>query len=337
MIRRSAGLAAAALVAGALTAPVAAQAAETTLARQRGPTGVAAFGDRVVWSDSRGPGFGLVTSVAGGPAVPLPVARRRVPFDVDLGPDAGGRTVAVYSRCRREPRGGRFRAVVDFLPDYGSGRGCDVYAFDFERGRERRVRGASTREAGEYLPSIWGRRLVFARRTARRLELALVRLGDPRRRTTRLPGGHRGQGYTGPAGPIALDLRGRRLAYVWDLEGSCPSLAVDAKDDEVRSELWLQTIGERQTRLGLGCNTARVSAFMSPSLGAGRLSYVAAGIRQRFRTLDLVTGATVDAPAPACLTSMVRAQGVVYAARRVPCSANLGDPTPYYEITATAP
>ena len=93
----------------------------------------------------------------------LPVAPRAVPFDVDLGHDARGHLIAVYSRCDREP---------GFPP---TGRGCDLYRYDLDAGLERRLAGASTDVASEYLPSLDGGRVAFARVYERRAGVAVRR------------------------------------------------------------------------------------------------------------------------------------------------------------------
>src|SRR6185295_12203402 len=69
------------------------------------PTPVSAHAGRIVWSsfDPAQQAFFLTQSV-GGVTSRVPVRPRSVPFDVDLGPDVNGETVAAYSRCAREPR-----------------------------------------------------------------------------------------------------------------------------------------------------------------------------------------------------------------------------------------
>ena len=94
-----------------------------------------------------------------------------MPFDVDLGPDTEGRTVATYSRCRKEPPRrapitGNILAIQ--LYAWSKARGCDIYMFAFETGAEVRVRYASTRGASEFLPTVWTDRIAFARVFERR-------------------------------------------------------------------------------------------------------------------------------------------------------------------------
>jgi hypothetical protein len=159
----------------------------------------------------------------------LPVAGRRVPFDVDLGVNARRHLLATYSRCKRESR--QFDGAGD-LPDYTRGQGCDIYAFDFERQHESKLR-ASSKTASEYLPTVSVSRkrtgaattlLAFGRtHDARRRkrgrymvsELPNLYLGrlDGRGRSRRLPGGPRGR--LGGPGPSRLDLDGNRLVFDW--------------------------------------------------------------------------------------------------------------------------
>ena len=86
----------------AVAGPAGAQGA-TTLATVPGPTVVAAAGGWTAWSEPDGSSFALVTRAPDGTVARPPVARRGVPFDLDLGADAAGRPVATYSRCATEP------------------------------------------------------------------------------------------------------------------------------------------------------------------------------------------------------------------------------------------
>jgi len=176
----------------------------------------------------------FLTQRLNGVTTRVPVAPRAVPFDLDLGPDADGRPVAAYSRCRREPpprnppRGG-----IAQLPEWRRGRGCDLYLYSFEQAREVLVRFASTRRASEFLPTVWTDRIAFARvyerrkgRPGRRAYLyarpnSLFASQGRRGHTRRLPAGP----GTAP-GPTALDLATRRLAFGWDSTDPRPLSAV---------------------------------------------------------------------------------------------------------------
>ena len=202
--------------------PAAADELIATVAR---PTTISALDGRIVWSDYD-PAVKryFLTQRLNGVTSRLPVGARSVPFDLDLGPDADGKPVAAYSRCRRDPPPrNRPRGAIAQLPEWRLGRGCDLYLYSFEQGREVLVRFASSRAASEFLPTVWTDRIAFARvferrrgRAGRRAFLysrpnSLFTSQGRRGHTRRLPGGPR----TGP-GPTALDLATRRLAFGWD-------------------------------------------------------------------------------------------------------------------------
>lgn len=192
--------------------PAAAQ--ETIVAREMRPTPVAAYGERLAWSrfDSAIGAYRLMTRL-GGQVASVPVTPRQEAFDVDLGPAEEGGIAAVYSRCEnptRMPLDSKQRRPPE---------GCDLYRYDFATGTERLLRGASTQQASEYLPSISGDRVAFARVYERRegrrgrLPYVYVRGIASARHSERQPGGARG--LTGRPGPTSLDLAGRRLALTW--------------------------------------------------------------------------------------------------------------------------
>jgi hypothetical protein len=104
---------------------------------------MSAYAGHVVWSEPVGPGRHVLMRWHDGRVDRLPVAERAVPFDVDLGPDARGRPVAVYSRCPGE---------AESAAPVG---GCDVYRLALQGGRERKIRRASTATSSEYSPAIW--------------------------------------------------------------------------------------------------------------------------------------------------------------------------------------
>jgi hypothetical protein len=124
----------------ALAAP--AQAADTPIAD--GAENVNAHAGITIWShevselDHR-----LMVRRADGTVGELPVASSRLAYDPDLGPGPNGETTAVYSRC-------------------WSG-GCNIYAYDFEANRERRVKPLSRFQCDEARPSIWRTRIVAER------------------------------------------------------------------------------------------------------------------------------------------------------------------------------
>ena len=82
------------LVVGILAAAPVAR-ADTVIGTVAAPTPVSAYGGRLAWSsfDPATKRYALLTQF-GGTTTPVPVATRGVPFDVDLGPDQNGDTVA---------------------------------------------------------------------------------------------------------------------------------------------------------------------------------------------------------------------------------------------------
>ena len=214
-----------------LAAPAAAQDV-ATLDRS---SPIAAYGGRLLWSsfDPATQTYGLVTRV-GGATSAVPVARRTVPFDADLGPSADGSIVAVYSRCATEitPSG-------SFGPSlYGKGRGCDLYVFDFATGHETRLASASAPDASEFWPTIWKGTLAFARTYDAKRDFPYIytRPLQGSARSTRQPGGPR----SGCAKcddklsrPVALDLYGKRLAFAWQYIGTGEGFDTDIRMDTI--------------------------------------------------------------------------------------------------------
>ena len=137
---------ASALLAATLLAatPAAADEAVADLPRD---TPIAAYGSAVAWSqyDPASRRYRLVVRLDG-VATPAPVAAARRPFDISLGPDARGRLVALYTRCRTATRG------------------CDVYRYDLASRRERRLVTVSSPGRDEAWPVQWGDRVAFVRR-----------------------------------------------------------------------------------------------------------------------------------------------------------------------------
>jgi hypothetical protein len=150
-------------------------AADETLARVARPGPVSTFDGRVLWSeyDPVAKAY-FLTQRFGTTTARLPVRPRSVPFDVDVGRKLGNDTVAAYSRCRREPRGRdpRTGSALTQMPQWSTGRGCDLYMLNLRTNVETRIRGASTRGASEFLPAVWQSRIVFARVYERRRGIA---------------------------------------------------------------------------------------------------------------------------------------------------------------------
>jgi hypothetical protein len=226
----------------------------TTVTR---PTPVSAHAGRIVWSayDPAQQAF-FLTQRFNGVTSRVPVRPRSVPFDADLGPDVNGETVAAYSRCAREakPRDPRIGNAIAQMPDWASGRGCDLYRFDFATGRESRIATANSPGASEFLPSVWKATVAFARVYERKRGLRGERSYMYARpiagaaRSRRLIAGSRSRlrfcTATRPRrctrivepGPTALDLFGRRLAFGWD----------SGADGSPTSSIYLETLRARR-------------------------------------------------------------------------------------------
>lgn len=209
------------------TAAARAQQTTTTLAELGGPTGLTAYVGRVLWS-TLDPSTGAyrLTQRYRGITSTLPVAPRAAAFDADLGTDAQGRTVAVYSRCSAE-RG----ASDPRTPRWDQARGCRIYEFSFATGQQRRVAGLARGDASEFLPSMWRGRLAYAliERPGGSAKLMLghrrVR-GGTRRVCGKLLVGRKVVSSCPPLvapQPSALDLSARGLAIVWQHGGAVRS------------------------------------------------------------------------------------------------------------------
>ncbi|WP_205697214.1 hypothetical protein [Conexibacter sp. SYSU D00693] len=203
-------------------APASASTGEV-LASESRPTTVTTYGDHTLWShfDARSKRYRLVDHRSGR-TVTVPVRGQRVPFDVDAGPDRGGRPVAVYSRCSgREPHLGDGRA--DGLPLHYAARGCRLFQVDLGTGREHKLNVTARKGFSQFRPSIWKGRIAYASRRDRSqadIALLLQRLEGRRPRSLR-PGPRESRAGTVPyadsvdLGPLSLDLRGTRVAVVW--------------------------------------------------------------------------------------------------------------------------
>lgn len=169
---------------------------------------VGPVGNWVAWSayDKSTHRYRLMVRRPGGAILAAPVPPRSVPFDVELGLRTGGGTIAVYSRCRVEPRLDR----RDRLPLPSTGRGCRLFRYDLGSSGEHAIPGSGSR----FLPSMWNGELAWAALGANdRAQLYLGSL-DGRSTPRRLPSGPAGTG-AGP-GPRALVVSGSRVAFVWE-------------------------------------------------------------------------------------------------------------------------
>ena len=277
--------------------------ADEGIASEQRPTAVSAYGGWLAWSsfDPASGEYRLMARGAGGPSV-VPVASRQAPFDVDLGPDAEGNVVAVYSRCAD---------TFDFPINQYARRpseGCDLFKYDFATGTERKLDGASTNQASEYLPTIWRDEIAFARIYEQREGkrgiypyLYVRQLADRGATSRRQPGGARG--LTGRPGPTGLDLANRHLAFSWGRR-------LD-DGESYRSALRLVDIpaGERQVLSRVTASPNRFLEMMSPSISDGQVFYAgpnAPGSPQNYFAATGIDegGETRYAEAPSFLTSV---------------------------------
>ena len=173
-----------------------------------GCSGVSAHGGRLVWSafDAATGRYALMTASAAGVA-PVAVAQRARPFDADVGEDADGRVVVVYSRCATDP--------------LGPPAGCEVREAGFAPGAQEHTLLAGVVDAEPLLPSRWHEHVAVARRTpgGPRAARLCSASGAPRCRTL-------AAGPTGAtpraAGPQSIDIDARRIAmgWFWDVDGT---------------------------------------------------------------------------------------------------------------------
>jgi hypothetical protein len=316
---------AALLAALLLAAPAAAQ----DVVKLDRSTPIAAYGGRLLWSafDPATQTYGLVTS-AGGPTSAVPVARRSVPFDADLGPGRGGGVVAVYSRCATEAT-----ASGSFGPSlYGKGRGCDLYLFDFATGHETKLANASAPDASEFWPTIWKGTLAFARTYDNKRDFPYIytRPLTGNAKSIRQPGGPRSGCATCDdrlSRPIALDLYGKRLAFAWQYVGTGEGLDTDIRMD---------TIGGGHVRVAHqgGGGLTQVEPGW-PAFESGRLYWSIGcfgdpgGCPGRFglRRYRISTDEIQSAPGPASVLSHDRDQGTTWILDDAqPGTVCMGDP-----------
>lgn len=325
----------------ALAAPAAAGAGERTLAVVKPAIRsdlattsfpvVEAHAGRVVWSDyDAGADVWRLMEHSDGAVRPVPVRPRDTPFDVDLGSDGRGGSLAVYSRCSRRLRHDRP------APPQGSGRdhGCDLYAYSFATGRERELRRANS-GGDEAWPAVWGSRLAFVRtypdrrgRRGRTPYLYWRRLGDRRsserlrrpssavkvRTSTRR--GRRTRTEYLPYEISGLDMRWRKVAYAWDRH--------DGSSTE--SFVWLATTGGRLRPAADGATTGGGAAVIvrsvaQPALARNRIhwlfrnhdepSYFASFLRRRVSGRGRPRGAT-DASARSEATAFAHDRANAY-------------------------
>jgi hypothetical protein len=233
----------------------------------------------VAWSDydAATGRYRLVVDRGDQPA-PAPIAASRRAFDVSLGPDARGRVVALYTRCRT------------------ANHGCDVYRYDVGARTERKVAAVSSAAREEAWPVQWRDRLAFVRRD--RTYAVMDKHSDHELRPD--PRGKRGGGTLVQCDvPYVKTLSARAASRRLD-RGSCaPTTGLSIRHDRIVqvTDVHEGPAGsETQVRvLRAGGGVARVlarspggeggySPFSSPNQSASAVWLTRTGVREGERT-----------------------------------------------------
>jgi hypothetical protein len=172
--------------------PAVAAASDTTIATTARATPLAADAGRLLYSAWDGSAYRL-TLLAGGTSQTLPVAGQAQPFRADIGPGPDGHELAVYPRCE------------------SASTGCDLYAFDFTTGIERRLANADSPSDDEIAGAVWRGTLVFSRVYRSRHRGFIYQRP--------LAGGGRSRRVSALTA-LTLDLRGTRVPFSRSLEWS---------------------------------------------------------------------------------------------------------------------
>jgi hypothetical protein len=189
-----------------------------------------AYGGRIAWAQlDASTGKWELVEHRDGKVRLLPVDAFSGPVRLDLGPGPDGGVVAVYAREGK------------------------LFLYDFTARKERALV-----EFGEgTLPSVWRGELFFVRRTAGRFDLWRGKFGTGR--LAKLPGGP----VSGTSGPIATEMRGSRVVYVWQ----------SRKNGFVETELYEVVRGRAVRRDRTGSGGASSSTFVTPEIAGSRVYY----------------------------------------------------------------
>jgi hypothetical protein len=256
------GTAAAIVAALAATAFAGVAEADTTIAHIVRPSLVNALNGTVVWSayDNTDKLYRL-TAFRGGRVTTLPVPPSDSVFDADLGVDAAGKLTVVYSRCTQP------REKLPFIMAPATAD-CDLYRYRFGDPGEQKLTAFSRVGISEFLPSIWGNRIAFARTSTNASGgncVTAVWLGD-------IASGRQRRLATGTLGnyksaspchlrttPTSIDVRARVIAFAW-------YFAPYGCDDG--SQLWLIRLPKKPKLIESRCSGYR---FTPVSLTRSRL------------------------------------------------------------------
>jgi hypothetical protein len=173
-------------VAAALGGAPTAHAADRLITRDPTAANVSAHGGsgNVVWARVGSDGRSRLVQRIRNRNRDLPVRPKAGLFDPDVGTNAEGHRVIVYTRCAGL-----------------SGRNCDVWQYDVADRRESKVPGASTAACSEFAPSVWIGAVAFGSSGPGRCNGLYIT-----RRRTRLRLDERV--------PAETDLRAHRVTYL---------------------------------------------------------------------------------------------------------------------------
>jgi hypothetical protein len=217
-MRRSLTVAAAVAAAiGGGASPAAAESQALAIVTANVP--IAAGGGWVAWSAPGEGGWRLMAWHRGAVTM-LPAAARPQPFDLDLGTDARGRTVATFSRCTQTPV-----TFFDGRTASWTGTGCSIHVLDLATAHERSAGIPHPAGSSDTTPSMWRGRIAFARRDPRHRDIAQVMLWSPRTRrlrtlrhgaiSSRCPFRTGCRGMTVRGAVEGLDLGARLATFLW--------------------------------------------------------------------------------------------------------------------------
>lgn len=273
-----------------LAAVPATASARTTLAVEQGRVHADAHGKRIAWSsfDPQGRIWRLVT-LEKGKVVQTRAPASTHPFRLDVGPGPDGKPVAVYPRCE---------AVAE----------CDLYLYDFERRRQRHLKKLSTDDASESLPTIWKKWIAFSRRSGGVSTMYRARLNG--RELQVLPSGQQ----VGPSGPIAMEMRRRRVAFVWSRPGAV---------GVTQHQLWVTKDNDLDLLDVTNSDEQSESTFVTPEIRRGRIYYgrpVTGGPGNELRRINLRNERRhyVRAPFRHIVTAVWRGKRFLLSRARVP-------------------
>jgi hypothetical protein len=236
--------------------------ADTTIAHIVRPSLVNALNGTVVWSayDNGDQAYHLM-SLSSGQVTALPVPPADSVFDADLGIDAAGKLIVAYSRC------GQPREKLPFIMAPATAD-CDLYRYRFGDPGEQKLAAFSRAGTSEFLPSIWGNRIAFARTKTgaggsscvTAVWLGDIATGKQRRLATGSLGNYKSASPCHlRTTPTSIDVRARVIAFSW-------YFAPYGCDDG--SQLWMVRLPKKPKLIESRCNGYR---FTPVSLTRTRL------------------------------------------------------------------